>query len=126
MLASAVRLAATSERYGLTPAETAQILRAEQAPLTQALAVIGHRCEFDDDAVLEAWAGAALEIPDITPTATIARTGITSIGGTDIGTADELLVLLPHPSHSRPTPALLELMVNGNELPELQMEASKP
>jgi hypothetical protein len=119
-------LAAASERYGLTPAETAHILRAEQAPLTQALAVIGHRCEFDDDAVLEAWAGATLDTPDITPTATIARTGITSIGGTDIGTADELLALLPHPSHSRPTPALLELMVNGTELPELQMESSKP
>lgn len=119
-------LSAASERYGLTPAETAQILRAEQAPLTQALAVIGHRCEFDDTAVLEAWAGAALETPEITPTVSRATTDITSIGGTDIGTADELLALLPHASHSRPTSALLELIVHGNERPELQMETSKP
>ncbi len=56
-------LAAASERYGLSPAETATILRDEQLPTSQALATIGFRCGFDDNAVFEAWAGAALR-PD--------------------------------------------------------------
>ena len=86
-------LAAASERYGLSPAETATILRDHQLPMSQALATIGFRCEFDDNAVFEAWAGAAI---DPAPTTTVGRpTNVRTIGGTVLGTAEELLALLP-------------------------------
>lgn len=88
-------LAAASERYGLSPAATAAILRGEQLPTSQALATIGFRCGFDDTAVFEAWAGAALDpTPTLAPTA-VPATSVRTIGGTAIGTAEELLALLP-------------------------------
>ena len=118
-------IGAASERYGLTPTETAQILRAEEAPWTQALAVVGHRCDFDDAAVLDAWAGTSLEAPNIVIGTSSARPGIRSIGGTDIGTADDLLAMLPHASRAtHPTP-LSELVAAQTAIPELQLEATK-
>ena len=110
-------IAAASERYGLTPTETAQILRAEDAPWTQALAVVGHRCDFDDAAVLDAWAGTSLEAPDIVIGSARARPGITSIGGTDIGTADELLAMLPHANQAASPTPLFELVGTQTAIP---------
>ena len=119
-------IAAASERYGLTPTETAHILRAEDAPWTQALAVVGHRCDFDDAAVLDAWSGTSLETPDVVIDTSRARSGITSIGGTDIGTADELLAMLPHASRAAPPTPLFELVATQTAIPELQLQATKP
>ena len=86
-------LAAASERYGLSPAATATILRDQQLPTSQALATIGFRCDFDDNAVFEAWAGASIDpAPVLDATA---PTNVRTIGGTAIGTAEELLALLP-------------------------------
>jgi hypothetical protein len=119
-------IAAASERYGLTPCETAQILRAENAPLTQALAIVGHRCNFDDDAVLEAWAGAAVDASAIgaSPAASVRR-GITTIGGTDIGTADELLAALPAAARPDAAQSPFEFALQRDDIPDLQVERIK-
>jgi hypothetical protein len=119
-------IAAASERYGLTPTETAQILRAEDAPWAQALAVVGHRCDFDDAAVLDAWACTSLETPDASMPVERVAPGIRSIGGTDIGTADELLAMLPRASRATSTAPLFELAAAQTMIPELQLEATKP
>ena len=117
-------IAAASERYGLTPAETAGILRAENAPTSQALAVLGHRCDFDDTAVHKAWTG-TIDAPDaVAPVAVAGR--ITSVGGTEIGTAAELVALLPpivRPGGIAPT---LDITDVAAEFPELHLETSSP
>lgn len=108
------QLAATSERYGLSPADTAAILRSEQVPTSQAIATIGFRCEFDDNAVFEAWAGASL---DPTPTFDAApASNVRSIGGQALGTAEELLAMLPPVVRS---PMQLDI-------PSLMLEVAKP
>ena len=45
-------LAALSERYGLSPAETAAIVVAAGLPIELAVAVIDHRCEHDPTATV--------------------------------------------------------------------------
>jgi hypothetical protein len=119
-------IAAASERYGLTPCETAQILRAENARLTQALAVVGHRCNFDDDAVLEAWAGAAIDatVVAVSPAASVRR-GVTTIGGTDIGTADELMSVLPAAVRPGAAESPFEFALPRDDIPDLQVERIK-
>lgn len=121
-------VAATSERYGLTPAETATILRDERVPMTQALATLGHRCDFDDAAVIHAWSGPQPEAVEQSPTAAVGKmTRITSIGGTDIGTANELLALLPAATGpSASSRSLFESIDVPTEIPELMVEAAKP
>ena len=122
-------VSATSERYGLTPAETATILRDERVPMTQALATLGHRCDFDDTAVIEAWSGSHPEAVEHLPTAAIGKMSrITSIGGTDIGTADELLAMLPAAiGPSAPSRQPFETLDLPTDIPELlMMEAAKP
>ena len=101
------QIAAASQRYGLTPAETAEILRDERAPMTQAVAVLGQLCSYDDDAVTAAWRRIE-PTPDVTPTLPVEPVSrITSIGGADIGTAEELLAVLP-PARLSATPPLLK------------------
>jgi hypothetical protein len=122
-------VSATSERYGLTPAETATILRDERVPMTQALATLAHRCGFDDAAVIEAWSGRQPEAVEQPSTAAVGKmTRITSIGGADIGTADELLALLPSAiGPSAPSRSLFETVDFPTDIPELlMMEAAKP
>lgn len=122
-------ISATSERYGLSPAETATILRDERVPMTQALATLGHRCDFDDAAVIEAWSGPRPVAVQMASTASIAKMSrITSIGGTDIGTADELLALLPAAiGPLAPSRSLFETVDLPTDIPELLlMEATKP
>ena len=124
-------LAAASELYGLSPAETAAVMRTEAVGMSQAIAAIGHRCDFDDDAVLEAWAGAAIdagaaiESPGSRSIAGSMRP-ITSIGGNDIGTADELLAMLPaRASTALDVPDLANLLDPARPTPELNLETSK-
>ena len=68
-------------------------------------------------------AGTSLEPPEIAIGTSRARPGITSIGGTDIGTADELLAMLPHASRAAP-PTTFELLATQTAIPELQLEAT--
>lgn len=117
-------IAAAAERLGLAAPDVAQILRDENAPLTQTVAVLGHLCEFDDAAVAAAWHGTTLE-PATADVATVAPRRITSIGGTEIGTADELLAMLNRPRDVEVVPSLFELFAAPIDLAELTMEPSK-
>lgn len=95
--------------------------------MTQVVATLGELCGYDDNVVLAAWRGVDLDVPQIAAsveTAGVPR--ITSIGGTDIGTADELLATLPHASRPTPPPPLFELAAAQTMIPELQLEVTKP
>ena len=119
------QIAAASQRYGLTPAETAEILRDERAPMTQAVAVLGQLCGYDDDAVTAAWRGIEPDTPDVAPAVSVAPLSrITSIGGADIGTAEELLAVLP-PARLSATAPLFELLDTPFDLSDLTMEMTK-
>ena len=119
------RLAATAERYGLAPGETASILRQIGAPATQIVATLGALCDYDDLAVEAAYRGDSLTVNGSrTPVAK--RQGVTAIGGNEIGTADELLAVLPLPRRVEAhVPDLLGMFaVNDHQL-GLTLEAAK-
>ena len=117
-------IAAAAERLGMTAPEVGQILRDDNAPLTQTAAVLGHLCDFDDAAVSAAWLGTAVE-PSTAEVETVSTRRITSIGGTEIGTADELLAMLNRPTAAEAVPSLFELFAAPIDLAELTMETSK-
>ena len=97
-------LAAMAERYGLAPAETATILRDAGAPTAQAIATLGELCGYDDNAVEAAWRGDSIDTPQVTTPIVVARSNVRSIGGNEIGTAEELLAVLPLNGRSSPRP----------------------
>ena len=97
-------LAATAERYGLAPTETATILRDAGAPAAQTIATLGQLCGYDDNAVEAAWRGDSIETPEVTTSTVVARSNVRSIGGNEIGTAEELLAVLPLNGRSSPRP----------------------
>jgi hypothetical protein len=117
-------IAAAADRLGLTAPDVAQILRDEHAPLTQTVAVLGHLCDFDDTSVTAAWHGITLD-PTTAEVETVSPRRITSIGGTEIGTADELLAMLNRPTTVEAVPSLFEVFATPIYLAELTMEASK-
>ena len=117
-------IAAAADRFGLAASDVAEILRAERTPITQAVAVLGELCDFDDTAVATAWQGASLEPAPLT-TAPSATRRITSIGGTEIGTAEELLATLNRPTAADPMPSLFELLASPVDLADIAIGTSK-
>ena len=115
------RLAATAERYGLDPAEAAQILRGIGAPTAQVVATLGALCDYDDTAVTAAWRGEQVVSLDTTGPAA----AVTQIGGNEIGSADELLALLPHPGSSPQLPDLFAAFAVPLEPLELALDGVK-
>ena len=121
------RLAATAERYGLAPCDAASILREEGAPTAQIVATLGALCDYDDVAVQAAWRGDALE-PRSVGVESAGRPGrVTTIGGNDIGTAAELLAVLPLPKHitAAEPPELFDLFSTPNQQVGLALEGTK-
>ena len=120
------RLAATAERYGLAPTETAAILRDEGAPTAQVVATLGEMCGYDDNAVQAAWRGDSIDSPVVATREAVRSSGVTSIGGNDIGTADELLAVLPLPSRPEARrPELFDLFTTPTEVPALSLATVK-
>ena len=83
-------------------------------------------CGYDDNAVQAAWRGDIIDAPDVTLEARGRLSGVTSIGGNDIGTAEELLAVLPLPSRPEARrPELFDLFTTPSELPGLELETVK-
>lgn len=121
------RLAATAERHGLAPSDTALVLREVGAPATQIVATLGELCAYDDTAVKAAWrGGAALGSPDVVVASAAATSRVTTIGGNDIGTAEELLAVLPLPGRiAANPPELFDLFSRPDQQVGLALEAAK-
>jgi hypothetical protein len=120
------RLAATAERYGLAPSDAAAVLREVGAPATQVVATLGELCDYDDDAVQAAWRGEALSSPEVGITARLTSSKVTTIGGNDIGSAQELLACLPLPGRmTAGPPELFDLFSIPDQQVALALEAAK-
>jgi hypothetical protein len=120
------RLAATAERYGLSPSEAASVLREVGAPATQIVATLGELCDYDDTAVQAAWRGEPLRSPEVSVTAGIQSSKVTTIGGNDIGTAEELLACLPLSGRvAASPPELFDLFSMSNQQVGLALEGAK-
>ena len=119
-------LAATAERYGLAPTETAAILRDAGAPTAQTIATLGELCGYDDTAVEAAWRGESLETPEVSTSLPARSPGVMSIGGNEIGTAEELLAALPLAGRQSPRPPeLFDMFPMPTEAVGLALEPVK-
>ena len=128
MRAQPAFIAAASELYGLAPSATAEILRDEDAPMTQVVAILGELCDYDDNVVLAAWRGVDLDVPRI---AASRRNGGTSQGSP--ASAEPTSApptnsspCCPRRSPRRPRPPLFEHLTTPVDLAELTMETTKP
>jgi hypothetical protein len=120
------RLAATTERYGLAPSDAAAVLREVGAQATQIVATLGELCDYDDAAVQAAWRGEALDPLEVRPAAEVRSKRVTTIGGNDIGTAEELLACLPLPGRMTPSPPeLFDFLSMPDQQVGLALEAAK-
>ena len=120
------RLAATAERYGLAPSAAAAVLREVGAPATQIVATLGELCGYDDTAVQAAWRGEVLSSPEVGIEAKATSSKVTTIGGNDIGTAEQLLACLPLPGRmTASTPELFDLFSMPDQQVGLAPEAAK-
>lgn len=139
-LASAQNLAAASERYGLSPAETATILADTGAPADLLVETLWHRCDHDMDAATQL----AVDTGHVDASA-ISRTaegiGITALAmrgitpgnkdqtrPVDVNDADALLAALPDPVPSASTfdPARLEELVESRTVPGRHLSGAQP
>jgi hypothetical protein len=121
------RLAATAERYGLTPSDAAFVLRDVGAPATQIVATLGELCDYDDTAVQAAWRGEALDSPEVCVAAKVRPSRVTMVGGNGIGTAAELLAVLPLPDRMKAAepPELFDLFSNPTQQVGLSFDSVK-
>jgi hypothetical protein len=124
--AQPARLAAAAERYGLAPSDAAAVLRDIGAPATQIVATLGELCDYDDEAVQAAWRGEALGSPEVGVANAATTSRVTTIGGNDIGTAEELLACLPLPGRMTPSPPeLFDLFSMPDQQVGLKLEGAK-
>jgi hypothetical protein len=120
------RLAATAERYGLAPSDTASVLRDVGAPATQIVATLGELCDYDDTAVQAAWRGETLDSPEVGVAEEVRSKRVTTIGGNEIGTAEELLACLALPGRTAASPPeLFDLFSRPDQQVGLALEAAK-
>ncbi len=91
------------------------------------MATLGELCDYDDVAVQAAWRGEALGSPEVGIALGVQSSRVTTIGGNNIGTAEELLayLLLPGRMAASP-PELFDLFSTPDQQIGLALEASKP
>ena len=139
-LASAQNLAAASERYGLSPAQTATVLADTGAPADLLVETLWHRCDHDMDAAIQLAVDTGhvdRSVVDRTAdglgvTSAVLR-GITpGVGGqtwvVDVNDANALLAALPDPvpSTSGFDPARLEELVESRTVPGRHLSGAQP
>lgn len=139
-LASSSQVAAASERYGLSPANTATVLADTGTSAGLLVETLWHRCDQDLDATRQLAADASgLDIPTISDA--LAGLGVTTGGGSgtepitsthgrvvDLANADSLLAALPDPVPSAHTldPARLEDLVEPRTVPGRHLSGAQP
>jgi len=139
-LASAQNLAAASERYGLSPAETATVLADTGTPADLLVETLWHRCDHDINAATQlavdtghVEASVVARTADGVGVVSSAVRGITPGAGNqtrvaDLNDADALLAALPDPvpSTSAFDPARLEELVESRTVPGRHLSGAQP